>query len=75
MSVKITVEEKGDVKYVSYSKKEDYKAIKLKSNGLVYVEHVDLANNLLKRDLATEAKSVKFSVEAGTSKFIEDVKK
>lgn len=75
MAVKITKgkEEKFDPRGISQSKKSDYKAIKLIKDGKIYVEHVILADNLIKAKKAVEAKDVKFEVEAPHIKYVEDV--
>lgn len=73
MAVKIESRKEARHEVVSYSKKEDYKAIVLKKDGKTYVEHVTLADNLIKSKKATEAKDVNFEVEALTIKFIEEV--
>lgn len=65
--------EKFDPRGISQSKKEDYKAIKLNEDGKIYVEHVLLADYLIKAKLATEAKDVKFELETPHIKFVEDV--
>ena len=76
MSVKIkNTKNAGEVEYISYSKKADYKAITLKKDGKVYVEHKALADALVKKKLAEYAKDVDFDIESRTFKHIEDVEK
>lgn len=71
----ITLKEKDknkSVTYISQSKKKDFKAIKLESNGKIYVEHRILAENLVKRKLAT-FENVDFELKKGSISKIEDV--
>lgn len=78
MSAKIKTEKPTDdskIEYVSYSKNEDYKAIKLLSDGKTYVEHKTLANNLVKKKLAEYVKDAKIEVDPITTKHIEDIEK
>ena len=77
MAVKIKAKkgenEKFDPRGISQSEKSDWKAIKLIKDGKIYVEHVILADNLIKAKKAVEAKGVDFEVEAPHIKFVEDV--
>ena len=62
------------VEYISYDKKEDFRAIKLLSDGQIYVEHVTLCESLVDKKLAEYVKD-DFELISGTVKFIEDIKK
>lgn len=75
MAVKIKKEgiEKFDPRGISQSEKSDWKAIKLIKDGKIYVEHVIMADNLIKAKKAVEVKGVDFEVEAPHIKFVEDV--
>lgn len=46
-----------EIAKITFHKENDYKAIEL--NGKVYLEHVVLADRLIKKGSAKEAKSVK----------------
>lgn len=72
--VKAEVKETAKVEYISYSKKEDFKAIKLNSDGQIYIEHKTLADNLIKRKKATEAKGVDFEVDQIGISIIKEIK-
>lgn len=75
MATKIVSKVKAEdaVQYVSTSRKSDYKAIKLKKDGKIYVEHVSLADSLIKKGVATEAKDVDFEVKPPHIKFVSEV--
>ena len=60
--------------YVSYTRKEDYKVIKLKNSEQLYVEHNILADNLISRKLATEVKEVDFELGEKVIQQIGEVK-
>jgi hypothetical protein len=61
-------------KYISYTRKEDYKVIKLKDSEELFVEHNILADNLISRKLATEVKDVDFELGEKVIQQIGEVK-
>lgn len=72
--VKVDTKETAKVEYVSYSRKDDFKAIKLNSDGQIYIEHKTLADNLIKRKKAIEAKGVDFEIEPLGISIIKEIK-
>lgn len=71
---KVKSNEVGSVTYISQDSKDDFKVIKLKENGQLYVEHNILADNLINRGLAEEVKKADFDLESKTIRKISDVK-
>lgn len=61
-------------KYISYTRKEDYKVIKLKDSEELFVEHNILADNLISRKLAVEVKDVDFELGEKVIQQIGEVK-
>ena len=64
--VKVKSNEVGSVTYISQDSKDDFKVIKLKENGQLYVEHNILADNLINRGLAEEVKKADFDFRCCT---------
>lgn len=61
-------------KYISYTRKEDYKVIKLKDSEELFVEHKILADSLISRKLAVEVKDVDFELGEKVIQQIGEVK-
>lgn len=73
MSVKVkasTAELKGEK--VTFDNEKDYKAITLKSDGKVYVEHHIFAKKLVDQKLAEYAKDVKLDIKKSTTQAIDE---
>lgn len=75
MAVKLKQREEAIVENINYTSNGDYKSITLLSDGKVYVEHKTLADALIKKGKAKEAKGVEFDVIPLTIKEIEEVRK
>jgi len=58
------------VETINFDNVNDSKVIKLKSDGVKYVEHKVFADYLIKRGLATEVKDAKITSEETTTKVI-----
>lgn len=78
MSAKVKVketevkDEKGTK--ISFNQKDDFKAIKLKADGKVYVEHKFLANKLIKKGLAEESKTTEIELSESNTQILKDNK-
>lgn len=74
MSAKIKLDEKDEKEIkgtkVSFDKASEYKAIKLKSDGKVYVEHKVLADKLISKKLAEEAKGVDIELSESNTQIL-----
>ncbi|SHH96005.1 hypothetical protein SAMN05421866_0047 [Chryseobacterium oranimense] len=79
MSAKIKVDEKEEKEIkgtkVSFDKVSEYKAIKLKSDGVTYVEHKVLADKLISKKLAEEVKGVEIEVSESNTQILKGDKK
>ncbi len=75
--LKVTEKEGKEVKGVkiSFDKKEDYKAIKLKSDGKVYVEHKVLADKLIEKKQAEEVKGAEIELSESETQILKENKK
>lgn len=70
MAGKIEKKEAEVVKTINFDNVKDSKVIKLKADGLLYVEHSEFADYLIKRKLAEEVKGVQVTSEEPTTKVI-----
>ena len=59
---------------ISFNQKDDFKAIKLKSDGNVYVEHKFLADKLIKKGLAEESKNTEIELSESNTQILKDNK-